>query len=285
MQGLKIGAGIFVIGIFVALAAAFGAFYTVDSGERAVVLRYGAVTDTSGPGLHFKVPFIDSVETISTRTFTLKWEQEPFYSRDQQAATADISVTFSAVPDSVADIYTQFGDLDTLAQRILTPRIKKEVKEVMGQFRAETAITDREKLGVEVSKAISENLHKAIVVESVQLENIDFSNAYEEAIEQRMLAEVEISKITQNAEREKKQAEIAVIQAQAAADSKRAVAQADADAIKLRGEAEADAIKARAAALGSNPALVELTKAERWNGTLPTTVLPNGTVPFIEAVK
>lgn len=285
MQGLKIGAGIFVIGIFVALAATFGAFYTVDSGERAVVLRYGAVIETSGPGLHFKLPFIDGVETISTRTFTMKWEQEPFYSKDQQAATADISVTFAALPDSVADIYTQFGDLDSLAQRILNPRIKKEVKEVMGQFRAETAITDREKLGVEVSKAISENLHKAIVVESVQIENIDFSTAYEDAIEQRMLAEVEISKITQNAEREKKQAEIKVIQANADADSRRAQAQAEADSIRMKGEAEAGAIKARAAALGANPALVELTKAERWNGTLPTTVLPNGTVPFIEANK
>lgn len=41
----------------------------------------------------------------------------------------------------------------------------------------------------------------------------------------------------------------------------------------------------RARALGSNPGLVELTKAERWNGVLPTTVLPGGTLPFIDAKK
>ena len=38
-------------------------------------------------------------------------------------------------------------------------------------------------------------------------------------------------------------------------------------------------------ALSSNPMLIELTKAERWDGKLPTTVLPNGTLPFIDASK
>ncbi|MDO5650467.1 MAG: hypothetical protein Q4G11_07665, partial [Gallicola sp.] len=48
------------------------------------------------------------------------------------------------------------------------------------------------------------------------------------------------------------------------------------------GEAEADAIRMRSDALANNPALIELTKAENWNGVLPTTVLPNGTIPFID---
>jgi hypothetical protein len=51
----------------------------------------------------------------------------------------------------------------------------------------------------------------------------------------------------------------------------------------LRGDAEADAIKARAAALASNQNLVELTKAERWDGKLPTTIVPNSALPFIDA--
>lgn len=74
-------------------------------------------------------------------------------------------------------------------------------------------------------------------------------------------------------------------QAQAEADSKLAEAKADAEATRLRGEAEADAIKARAQALASNQNLVELTKAERWDGTLPTTMLPNSALPFIDATK
>jgi len=73
-----------------------------------------------------------------------------------------------------------------------------------------------------------------------------------------------------------------VTQAQAEADAQLAQAKADAQATELRGRAEAEAIKARAQALASNQNLVELTKAERWNGVLPTTVLPSGSLPFID---
>jgi regulator of protease activity HflC (stomatin/prohibitin superfamily) len=109
-----------------------------------------------------------------------------------------------------------------------------------------------------------------MIVESVQVENIDFSDAYEKSIEQRMLAEVEVQKVQQNAEREKVQAEIAVIQAKA-----------QADAVKLQGDAEAHAINARGKALRDNPALIELVQAEKWDGKLPTTMVPGQTVPFI----
>ncbi len=51
--------------------------------------------------------------------------------------------------------------------------------------------------------------------------------------------------------------------------------------IKLTGEAEAAAIEARAKALGTNPNLVTLVQAERWNGVLPTTMVPSSAVPFV----
>jgi regulator of protease activity HflC (stomatin/prohibitin superfamily) len=130
--------------------------------------------------------------------------------------------------------------------------------------------------------AIQKAVVGPIIVESVQIENIDFSDAYESSIEARMLAEVEVQKVRQNAEREKVQAEIAVIQAQAQADSKLAQAKADAEAITLRGNAEADAIKAKGAALRDNAGLIALTQAEKWNGQLPTTMVPDSTVPFMD---
>ena len=85
----------------------------------------------------------------------------------------------------------------------------------------------------------------------------------------------------QTLEREKVEAEIAVTQAKARADSSVAEAKARAEATRLAGEAEAAAIRARAAALADNPNLIELTKAERWDGVLPTTMVPGTAAPFI----
>ena len=100
-----------------------------------------------------------------------------------------------------------------------------------------------------------------------------------------MKAEVEVKTREQMLATEQVEAQIVVTRAQADADSKVAQAKADAEATRLRGSAEADAIKAKTLALSSNPMLIELTKAERWDGKLPTTVLPNGTLPFIDASK
>jgi len=95
----------------------------------------------------------------------------------------------------------------------------------------------------------------------------------------------ETQKVQQNAEREKVQAEIKVIQAQADADARVAQAKAEAEAILLRGEAESKAIRLRGQALAQNPALVNLVAAENWDGKLPLTMIPGGSVPFISVDK
>jgi regulator of protease activity HflC (stomatin/prohibitin superfamily) len=115
----------------------------------------------------------------------------------------------------------------------------------------------------------------------VQVEDIKFSPAYEKSIEDRMLAEVEVLKLRQNAEREKVQAQITVTKAAAEADATLAKARASADATRLRGDAEASAIRARGAALADNPTLVSLVQAERWDGHLPQTMVPGGAMPMI----
>ena len=61
-----------------------------------------------------------------------------------------------------------------------------------------------------------------------------------------------------------------------AAENKKQQSQAEADQTLIKAKAEAQAIKIRAEALSSNPKLVELTIAERWNGETPSTVVING---------
>ena len=127
---------------------------------------------------------------------------------------------------------------------------------------------------------------------SVQVEDIQFSAAYEQSVEDRMLAQVEVERLRQNAQREKVQAEIRVTQANAERDANIAKAQgeaerirleaeAQAEAVRIQGEAEAEVIKQKGEALRDNPNLVELTKAEKWNGELPSTMVPGTATPFV----
>lgn len=261
--------------------AGFSSYFTVDQGERGIVLRFGAFQRIAEPGLNFKLPFFESTHTISLQTQVSHF-QLPAYSRDQQPASLVVSVNWHAQEPELEKIYSEFGSLSALEARIIQPRLPQAVKTVFGSYVAASSIQNRAKLNADIFDSVSKVLHGPIVIESVQLDNIDFSEAYEQSVEQRMLAEVEVAKLQQNALREKVQAEITVTQAKAQAESVKAQAAAEAEATRMKGEAEAAAIKAKGDALRQNPNLVELIKAERWNGELPQTMLPNSAVPFID---
>jgi regulator of protease activity HflC (stomatin/prohibitin superfamily) len=266
-----LGIGGAVVAGLVVLFVLGGSFYTIDEGERGVILRNGKVVGTAEPGLSFKLPIVDSVREITVQAQARVYEKVMVYSRDQQSAELHVSVNYRLPADQVETIYSEYGGKDGVLTRMLDRQVPEEVKNVFGQFNAVTAIQERGRLSREVQEAIQKAAtNPVLIVESVQVENIDFSDAYEQSIEQRMLAEVEVQKVQQNAQREKVQAEILVIQARAQADS-----------VKLQGDAEAHAINARGKALRDNPALIELVQAEKWDGKLPTTMVPGQTVPFI----
>lgn len=280
-----VGSSVAVAVGLVALTVLGGSWYTVGEGYRGVALRNGAVVGTAEPGLGFKMPIIDSVVDISVQSNARLFEGVLAYSKDQQTADLTISVNYRLPPDQVETIYAEYGGEEGVISRLLDRQVPQAVKNVFGQYNAVTAIQDRARLVADVQNALMAQVKGPIIIESVQIENIDFSSAYEQSIEARMLAEVEVQKVRQNAEREKVTAEITVIQAQAEADAQLARATAEAEATRIRGEAEASAIKAKAEALKDNAGLIALIQAEKWNGALPTTMIPDSTVPFMDVVK
>lgn len=294
-----------IIGILVlifGLSFIGGSFFTVDEGYRGVILRNGALTGIAKPGLSWKAPFIDSVVDISVQEKTVSFETES-YSQDQQPANIKISVNYQVVESELPEIYATYQTEDNIVSRLIQPRTLQELKTVFGKYTASTAIGSRDKLNADVLTAIQGAVRRIdldgkplpglVMIKTIQIENITFSASYLDAIDKRMQAEVEVQRLRQNAEREKVNAQITVTKAQAEADSNLAIAnaqakavivkaQAEAQATKLQGEATAEAIRARVQALGENPsAIVALTQAERWNGILPTTMLPDSSVPFI----
>ena len=257
--------------------------YTVDQSEVAVALRNGAVTSVEKAGRHYRLPIIDDYVKVSLKAEAVVFDKLSIYSRDQQAAMVTVSVAYRADPAKVALLYERYGSVKGAFDVIVPRAINEEVKTVFGQYNAATAISDRGGLNDAVRKAVMSKVGTTgpLIIESIQVENIDFSDAYEAAIESRMQAEVQVQQRMQDLQKEKVQADIAVTQAQAIADSTLAKAKAEALAITLKGNAEADAIKSKGAALAGNPSLVGLITAERWNGTLPSTMLPNQGVPML----
>ena len=276
------------IGVLAVVVLPFLSYYTVNEGERGILLRYGKIVKVAEPGLGFKIPFMESVEKISTRNQAVVYQGLQAYSRDQQPAQMTVSVSFHIKPSEAGAVYTTYNTIEALKDRLIVRQLPTQLENVFGQYTAISAVQDRTKLVQDLQNAMRKAVVGPVVIDGVQIENIDFSDAYED----RMKAEVAIATRKQNLETEKIQAQIAVTQAQAEADSKLAAAKAEAETIRVRGAAEAEtirlksaaeaeAIRLRGEALRENPGLVALTTAERWDGKLPDTMIPGSTVPFI----
>jgi regulator of protease activity HflC (stomatin/prohibitin superfamily) len=266
------------------LAVVVGSWYTIDQTQRGVLLRNGAFIEVVQPGLHFKWPWIEAVYKVDMQTHTKTVDKMEAYSADQQPANLRVSVTLHVAPDKVAEMYSRFGgDYDAALQRIISPHVNQQTKVVFGQYSAAKAISARAQLNPDASAALTEAIayDPVFAIESVQIEDISFSPDYIRSVEARMQAEVEVQRQQQNLAQEKIKADIAVTQATGRANSIRAEAQAQADATVLRGNAEAAAIRAKADALASNSNLIALTQAERWDGKLPSTMVPGSAVPFL----
>jgi regulator of protease activity HflC (stomatin/prohibitin superfamily) len=274
-------AGATIVGL-TALSLFFGSWYRVDEGERGVVLTTGAFSEIANPGLQFKFPFFQTVRFVSVRNENVRYEKVAAYSFDQQVAEMALSVNFQIDPNDVESIYRQYGSTENAVSRVLNPRVYEQVKNVFGQYTAQRAIQERGNMNGEIQKSLQEAVAgSGITVLSVQVENIDYTDAYEQAVEAAARAKADIERSKSELLRVEQEAQQKVKQAEAEAEAKKLQADADAYATAAAGKATAEAIRARGSALRDNPQLISLVSAERWNGVLPTTMVPGSTVPFI----
>lgn len=286
MEKLSIGGIFAILLVLVVVVGGFSSVYTVDEGKRGVITRNGALTGTAEPGMGFKMPFVDSVNEISIQSQTRTYGERSAYSRDQQSATMGFSVTYHIPAGKVVDVYQKYRDIEGLNAAVVDRLSLGRLETVFGQFNAESAIQKREQLVAALRKAITDSIPDGIVViDGVEVEDISFSKAYDEKIESRMAEEIEVTKRQQSWEKEKIDADITKTRADAAAYEKEAMAKAEAASIRAKGLAEAEAINAKGKALRDNPALVDLTYAEQWNGVSPTTVVPNSSITGLNIGK
>ena len=237
-------------------------FHTIDSGEIAVVKEMGKIIDTREAGVQFdfwmvrkyekydiKVRQIDittSAYTAGDTTSGVEDEQVSNTETKAQLQPIDLQLTvhYQVNKDSVKQISLEYGNLTALESRISSV-VTAKIKEVVKKYEAAQLISERDVLASEVLEAVNTALGNDyhVTVKNVALTNIDFSDAFEQSVEQSMIAQQELVKAKAEAEKAKAKAqgdlEVAKLQAQAKLEA----AKADAEAQKVVAQAEATALK------------------------------------------
>jgi len=247
----------------------YGWFATVQAGHVGVVERFGRVREsTLQPGFHL-TSYFEHVRPVDVRTQRHNYVTEAFSSDIQQVGLT-IAVNENVSPEAAYKLYTTVGM--NYLENLLEPRLMENAKVVISKYTAESLIANREKLSSEVLVKMQGDMAQyGIIVTAISIENIDFTDQYEAAIEAKQVATQEKQKAQTEQERmtmeETQQAERKRIAAQAAADVQKINADAEAYAVQIKAEAEAEANKKLNASLTSE--LIEYNKILKWNGALP----------------
>jgi regulator of protease activity HflC (stomatin/prohibitin superfamily) len=266
VKGIIIGVIVLIIIGVVASASA----QIVDSGHRGVLLHWNAV-DTSIPpleeGLHFVVPFQDSIVNMEVRT--LKFVKDTSSaSKDLQTVSTEVTVNYRPAPNAVNTLYKEVGL--QYESRVIQPAVEEVVKQVTANYNAEELITKRPQVKADIEQEITTRLNVYnINTEVISITDFQFSALFSSAIESKVEAEQK----AQKAENDLIRIEVEARQLEAQAEGLAAANIAEASG-------EAEAIEIINKALAENPFYLEWLKTQAWDGKLPLVVGEGGT-PFI----
>ena len=220
-------------------------FHTVQAGEIAVVKHLGDARAVRTAGTYFDFWITEDYEKYDAKVQNLDISTTA-YSSDAQTMDVNLTLQYQINSEKGIEIANNYGTLDTLSNRIQSVTIEK-CKSVLSQYSAMKIIETRSSISPEVETAVQSAIgaNYYVSVHTVVLTNIDFSDAFEKTVEDKMIAEQEKLKAEYeketaiiNAEKElevsKRQAEAKLVAANADAKAQVLVAQAEADALKAK---------------------------------------------------
>jgi len=204
------------------------------------------------------------------------------FSSDIQQTSVTGSVNYMIDKSTAMTLYKEVGV--GYQNVLIQPRILEDVKAVFSRYTAENLIASRDDLSNSIEGLLQNDLEQyGIIVMSVSIEDIDFTDVFTNAVEAKQVAAQE--KLT--AETKQQQA---IMEAEAAAERQKIAAEAAAEVQKVEADAEAYATKTKAEAEAEanrmlseslTQSLIDYQYSKAWDGKLPTTMLGEGSVPVL----
>ena len=270
-KGPAIAAGVVTV-LVVAILIGVSFVGSVPTGHTGVLTTFGKVEDrTLESGMNFKAPWQTIVKMdnrVQKQTTDLIC-----FSSDIQEVSMKYTVNYQISSKDAMTIYKTIGT--DYYNNVIVPNITESVKTAVAKYNAEALVSDRSELSQLIQEDLTNRLSNYnIIVVSASIEDMDFTDAFTNAVEAKQVAE-------QNKLKAETEAQQKIIEANAAAEIKKVNSEADAEAKKIaadaaayemqvKAEAEAEANKKVAESLTDE--LIEYKYYESWNGELPDTV-------------
>ena len=243
----------------------------IPEGNVGIVTRLGAARDEHiNPGPYFKTP-LDSVTNMSTQEEVYTTELVAF-SSDMQQVGVSAAVRYALNKEDAVRVYKTIGR--NYEEKIIPQATQESVKSVFGHYNAEKLVDMRAQVSAEIMEDLSNTLKMSgLTVAEFSILNMDFSDAFEAAIEAKQVATQEKLKAQTQQEQQtivaKAEAERQRIAAEIEAEKIMIAAQAESDAKKLAADAEAYRLQQESAYITNE--VIQKEMIQKWDGKIPVT--------------
>jgi membrane protease subunit HflC len=241
-----------LIGLFVALLVASSSLFVVKETERAIMLKFGEVVRFDiQPGLHFKIPFVNTVRLFDARVLTLDARPQRYLTLEKKALIVDSFVKWRI--KNVAIYYTATSGDEFTAAKLLASRVDTGLRNQFGQRTLTEVVSgERDELMIELREELNQVVmdDMGIEVVDVRVKRIDLPQEVSESVYGRMRTERE----REARELRSKGKELAE-GIRADADRQETIIEANAyrESELIRGDGDATAAAAYAAAFNQDP--------------------------------
>lgn len=254
----------------------------VPTGHTGIVTTFGKVhNETRDAGLAVHAPW-ENIIKMDNREQRVPFSLQAF-SRDIQQVDIQGSINININKPTAMILYREVGT--DYVNIFVTPRIQEDVKIVIAQYTAENLIENRQAASDAIYELIKTELtDKGINVISLAIENVDFTDAFEAAVEAKQVATQEKQRAQTEQERmtmeEEAAGKRAVIIANAEAEKAKIAAQAELEVVKIQAEAalyagEKEAEMNKRISESLTDGLINYYWIKQWNGKLPTVSTDN----------
>lgn len=237
-KGLKIGVPLLIV-----IVLLLGSFTTIDAGQVGVVKRFGEVTGrVMSPGFNFKTPMVEGVIRYNTKKLTYETTSDvkqkesqadyldyPVDTNTSDGQQVDIyyTIRFSVDPTKANWVAQNIGDEEALVEKIVKTESRVVMRNIPREFEANELYTGSIQ---EVQNRAFESLNSVftdngLVLDSVGVREIKFSEEYVKAIEGKQIEAVRVETEKNRAESAKFEKERTITQAEAEAEKQRLLQQ------------------------------------------------------------
>lgn len=263
--------GFLILAVLV-VSVLFGSWYTIETGEVGVKMRFGKYSmQEVGPGLHFKWPIIERVRKVDVRVRTINYVTPRARHKVQGGAggvlygspvsvldkrgltvTVELTVQYQLKPQMAAEVLAEYGP--NYETKLIHPIVRAVVRDVIAEYPAEEIPVKRNEIAKRISASITKEIQEIkgspFEVVAVQLRNITLPPRVAQKIQEVQLAKQEAEKMKALEEKARREQQVRLIQAETEKQEriKRAEAEKQEKILKAQAEAEARLLQAKAIA-------------------------------------